>query len=88
MAQARYDPSSKWLLEHEGSALLYLGGARNTRSCRALQAEVVQPPKLPDGLLEAVIGDSDKPRRILVEVATYPEKRVVEQITGDLRLVH
>jgi hypothetical protein len=48
---------------------------------------VVQPRKLPDGLLEARLAGSAETRLILVEVATYPEKRVVQQVCDDLRLV-
>jgi hypothetical protein len=87
MSQQWYDPSSKWLLEEQGASLLYLAGARSVASCRARQAEVVQPRKLPDGILEARFADSDEPRLILVEVATYPEKRVVDQMCDNLRLV-
>ena len=43
MSQQWYDPSSKWLLEEQGASLLYLAGARSVTSCRARQAEVVQP---------------------------------------------
>jgi hypothetical protein len=82
-----FDPSSKWMLEEQGASILYLAGARSVVSCRARKAEVVQPRKLPDGLLEARFAGSAEARLILVEVATYPEKRVVEQVCGDLRLV-
>ena len=87
MPQQSFDPSSKWMLEEEGPAILYLAGARSVVSCRARKAEVVQPRKLPDGLLEARFADSDEPKLVLVEVATYPEKRVVEQMSDDIRLV-
>ena len=87
MSQQWFDPSSKWMLEEHGAAMLYLAGARSVTSCRARKAEVVQPRKLPDGLLEARFADIDEPQLILVEVATYPEKRVVEQVSDDLRLV-
>ena len=87
MSQQWFDPSSKWLLEEHGVAILYLAGARSVTSCQARKAEVVQPRKLPDGILEARFADADEPRLFLVEVATYPEKRVVEQVSDDLRLV-
>ena len=87
MSQQWYDPSSKWLLEEHGASILYLAGARSVTSCRARKAEVVQPRKLPDGILEARFADADEPRLILVEVATYPEKRVVDQMCDNLRLV-
>jgi predicted transposase YdaD len=87
MSQPLYDPSSKWMIEEEGGSILYLAGARNVLSCKARKAEVVQPRKLPDGLLEVRFADRAKPALVLVEVATYPEKRVVKQIQGDIRLV-
>jgi len=82
-----FDPSSKWMLEAQGASILYLAGARKVVSCRALQAEVVQPQKLPDGLLEVRFAGRAKPSLVLVEVATYPEKRVVQQVRDDIRLV-
>lgn len=87
MAQQRFDPSSKWMLEEQGASLLYLAGARNVMSCKARQAEVVQPRQLPDGLLEVRLAGTTKPGLVLVEVATYPEKRVVEQMQDGIRLV-
>jgi hypothetical protein len=87
MAQQKYDPSSKWMVEEQGRSILWLGGERNVVSCKARQAEVVQPRKLPDGLLEATFPGSAKLRLVLVELATYPEKRVVKQIQDDIRLV-
>ncbi len=87
MSQQTFDPSSKWMLEEQGASVLYVAGAREVVSCKARKAEVVQPRKLPDGLLEARFADNKEPRLILVEVATYPEPRVVQQIQDDIRLV-
>src|SRR5271154_4082147 len=87
MSQPFFDPSSKWMLEEHGKSILYLAGARSVVSCKARKAEVVQPRKLPDGLLEVRFASSADPGLVLVEVATYPEPRVVEQIQDDIRLV-
>jgi hypothetical protein len=87
MPQPIYDPSSKWLLEHHGRAVALLGGLRDVISCKSVQSEVVQPRKLPDGLLEVRLRQQSKPALMLVEIATYPEKQVVEQMTDGLRLV-
>ncbi len=87
MSQQTFDPSSKWMLEEQGASILYLAGARSVVSCKARKAEVVQPRQLPDGLLEVRFAGSDQPRLVLVEVATYPEKRVVEQMQDGIRLV-
>lgn len=83
-----FDKSSKWLLEHHGSAVLRLAGLRDIVACRSLQADVVQPRRLPDGLLEARLRGQSRPRLVLVEVATYPEPRVVQQAADDLMLVY
>jgi hypothetical protein len=87
MPQQIYDPSSKWLLEHHGRAIALLGGRRDVISCKSVQSEVVQPRKLPDGLLELRLRELREPALMLVEIATYPEKRVVAQMTDGLRLV-
>ncbi len=87
MPQQMYDPSSKWMLEEHGASILYLAGERNVLTCKARKAEVVQPRKLPDGLLEARLAGSADSKLVLVEVATYPEERVVKQIQDDIRLV-
>jgi hypothetical protein len=87
MARPDFDRSSKWLLEHQGKGILFLGGLRDVLSTRALQPEVVQPARLPDGLLEVHLRGQKQPRLVLVEVATYPEKRVVSQATSAMTLV-
>ena len=48
-----YDKSSKWLIQHHGDSILRLAGIVGIESWRPLQAEVVQPRQLPDGLIEA-----------------------------------
>src|SRR5258708_4922760 len=75
------------MIEEQGASILYLAGARSVVSCRARKAEVVQPRKLPDGLLEVRFADKAEPSLVLIEVATYPEKRVVQQIQDGIRLV-
>lgn len=82
-----FDPSSKWMLEEHGRSILWLAGTRSVLSCRARQPEVVQPRQLPDGLLEVRLAGHKKAHLVLVEVATYPETRVVAQMSDNLRLV-
>jgi hypothetical protein len=82
-----FDRSSKWLIQQHGDALLRLGGVRGIRAWKAVQSEVVQPAQLPDGLIEARLAGSSRLRRYVVEVATYPEKRAVEQLVRDALLV-
>src|SRR5204862_5878355 len=82
------DKSSKWLIQRYGKSILTLGGARGLRRCRALQAEVVQPRRLPDGLLEAFFEGERQPVHVLLELATYPERRVLGQAVDDLMLAY
>ncbi len=83
-----YDKSSKWLIQHFGDAILKLAGVRDLVSWRPLQAEVVQPRQLPDGLVEATRAGSDRPELFVLELATYPEPRLLEQVVRDLTLVY
>jgi hypothetical protein len=82
MPHQEFDKSSKWLLEYHGSSVLRLGGLRDIGFCRSLQADVVQPRHLPDGLLEFRLRGQTRTRLMLVEVATYPEQRVVQQFVS------
>jgi hypothetical protein len=84
----QFDRSSKWLLQHHGDSILWLGDIGPVRSWRPLQAEVVQPRQLPDGQLEVELGDRSKPRLVLIEVATYPEMRLAEQVARNCMLVY
>ena len=94
MAHQPYDRSGKWLFQHHGGAILKLGGVERIRSWRAAQAEVVQARQLPDGLLEveferAAGAQSDPaPGLYVVEIATYPERRLHEQIARDVASVY
>jgi hypothetical protein len=83
-----YDRSSKWLIQHHGDSLLRLGGLRDVRSWRPLQADVVQPRQLPDGLLEVRTTEQAEPELFLVEIATFPERRLLEQVLRDALLVY
>jgi hypothetical protein len=56
-------------------------------SWRALQAEVVQPRRLPDGLLEVRLAGEEQADLYLLELATYSDQRVAEQIVHDAMLV-
>ena len=93
MAHQPYDRSGTWLLQHHGGALLKLGGVERIRSWRAAQAEVVQARQLPDGLLEvefdrATDAQADPaPGLYVVEIATYPEQRLLEQVARDVASV-
>jgi len=81
------DRSSKWLIEHHGNAIIWLGGIRGFRAWRPAQAELVQPRQLPDGLLEVFFPDQADADLFLLEITTYPERRIEEQVIRDATLV-
>lgn len=82
-----YDRSSKWLIQHHGDALLHLAGIDAISRWAPLQAEVVQPLQLPDGCLEVQLVGADAPIYLVLELATYPERRVTEQLVRNALLV-
>src|SRR5215472_12820370 len=83
-----YDRSSKWLIQHHGVSILRLGGVTGVQSWRPLQAELVQPRQTPDALLEVHLADQSQARLFLVEIATYPDRRLLEQVLRDTALVY
>ncbi len=83
-----YDKSSKWLIQHHGDSILRLGGIREIESWKPIQAEIVQSRRLPDGLIEVQYRGRAEPDPLVLEIATYPEARVAEQVVGDTALVY
>jgi hypothetical protein len=77
---APYDRSGKWLIEHHGESILRPAGIRRIVDWRPVPGEVVQPRQLPDGLLEVLLRGRKKFVPFVVELATYPEKRLVRQL--------
>jgi len=82
------DISGKWLIQHHGDSMLRLGGVRDIVSWRSLQAEVVHPGRLPDGLLEVQIAGQSRPDVFLLELETYPDKSLAEQVLRNQLLVY
>jgi hypothetical protein len=80
-----YDRSSKWLIKHYGDSILRMAGVRDIATWKALQAELVQPRRLPDGLIEVRGQGQDKPDYYILEIATYPEARIAQQVVAGLR---
>jgi hypothetical protein len=83
-----YDKSSKWLIQHHGDSILRLAGIVGIETWRPLQAEVVQPRQLPDGLIEVRLEGKPKAELFVLELATYPEARLDEQVLRDMTLVY
>ncbi len=82
-----YDKGSKWLIRRHGDSILRLSGARGLISWRAVQAEPVQPRRLPDGMIEARLRGRRRPVLYVLEVSTYPYTRLAKQAADDALLV-
>jgi hypothetical protein len=88
MPRQRIDMGSKWLLHNQGKGALLVGGLKGVRRYEAMPGEIVQNRKYPDGLLQVFIDGEKKPHHVLIEVATYPEKRALKQALDDLALAY
>lgn len=84
----KFDRGSKWLIEHYGGSILRLAGIENIESWTALQTELVHPGRLPDGLLEVQIAGEAEPDLFLLELSTYSEPRLEEQLAREMLLVY
>jgi hypothetical protein len=84
----RYDRSSKWLIEHQGGAILKVGGLRDVEAWRAVHSEVVQPRQLPDGLLEVRRAGQAGWQPVVVEIEAYPDKQTPADLLDDLMMVY
>ncbi len=62
---------------NQGKGVLLIGGIKNVRRIEPMPGEIVQTRKYPDGLLQVFLGNERKPHHVLVEVATYSEKRAL-----------
>ncbi|HZY88678.1 MAG TPA: hypothetical protein VFE78_27895 [Gemmataceae bacterium] len=87
MTWHRFDKSGKWLIQHHGDALIWLGGLRHVTHWQAVQSELVQPGQLPDGLLEVEVEGRRRRVPVILELATKAEKRLTRQLRRDLMLV-
>jgi len=83
-----YDKSSKWLIQHFADSILRLAGVRGIVSWRSLQADFVQPRRIPDGFIEVQRLGRAKPDLYILEIATYPEARVAQQVLADAAMVY
>jgi hypothetical protein len=84
----QYDKSSKWLIETHADAILRLAGVGPVKSWRALPGELVQSRQLPDGLVEVVFPNRSDPVLHLIEISTYPDNRVPNQLLDDIALTY
>lgn len=88
MPRQRIDMGSKWLLHNQGKGALLVGGIKGVRRIEPMPGEIVQNRQYPDGLLRVSLAGEPKPHHVLVEVATYPEKRALKQALDDLSLAY
>jgi hypothetical protein len=88
MARQRFDIGSKWLLHNQGKGALAVAGLEGVQRVEALPGEIVQSRKYPDGLLRAYLRGKPRPHHVLLEVATYSEKRAQKQALDDLTLAY
>lgn len=86
MACQRFDIGSKWLLHNQGKGALLVGGFKDVRRIEPMPGEIVQNRKYPDGLLRVYLAGERQPHHVLIEVATYSEKRALKQALDDLTL--
>lgn len=75
-----YDPSSKLVIAHFSGAILKLAGHRGVTRSEPIGGELVQTRQLPDGLVQVRYADRPAPAYALIEIGTYPEKRMVTQL--------
>src|SRR5262249_56008671 len=72
---------------HDGEGVVRVAKVGPVRAWKALQPEVVQPRHLPDGLLEVYLERRKTPDYFLIEIATYPEERLLRQVWRGMSLV-
>jgi hypothetical protein len=82
------DKGRKWMIQRHGDSILRMGGAHDIGSWRPLQAELVAHRRLPDGLIEVFHHAEDRPHQYILDIATYPEARVMKQVADDVALVY
>jgi hypothetical protein len=83
-----YDKGTKYLIQHHGDAILRLARVRGIESWTPLQAEPVQPRRLPDGLIETRRRCRPRPNLFVLEISTYPYARLAKQAAEDAMLVY
>ena len=65
------DRGGKWLIGFHADALVRLAGIRRIASWKAVQAEPVEPRRLPDGLIEVHRRGQPRPILVALEISTY-----------------
>jgi hypothetical protein len=81
------DRSGKWLIHEHGDSILRLAGITGFHAWKAIAPELVAPRQFPDGVLDVFFADRPGPDPFILEIATYPDERVYEQVLRDAMLV-
>ena len=85
---AQWNDMSLWLLEHYGGAMLRVAGVGPLASWRPGPTTLTSPPRQTDGLLWARLFQETMERLFLVEIGTFAERRLAEQLwSGALRVL-
>ena len=66
------DAGSKWLIGFHADALVRLAGDPRIVSWKAVQAEPVEPRRLPDGLIEVHRRGQTEPILVALEISDVP----------------
>ena len=83
-----YDKCGKYMVQHHGNSIVWLGGVDDIVIWRALQAEPVQIRQLPDGVLEVWGPGQAEPDIFILEIATFPDARVPSQAVRDAAMIY
>lgn len=82
------DIAGKWLIGFHADTLVRLAGIRRIVSWKAVQAEPVEPRRLPDGLIEVHCRGRSQPILVALEVSTYPYTRLAKQAADYALLIY
>ena len=82
------DRGDKWLIGFHADAVVRLAGIRRIVSWKAVQAEPVEPRRLPDGLIEVYLRGRPQPILVALEVSMYAYTRLPKQAADDAMLIY
>jgi predicted transposase YdaD len=81
------DRGGQFLFQHFAGSILRMGGFTGVRSWQVETSRLVHPQETPDGLLKVQLEGEEQPVWVVVEIATFPERRVDEQVLRDAMMV-
>jgi hypothetical protein len=81
------DRGGQFLFQHFAGRILRMGGFTDVRSWQVETSRLVHPQETTDGLLQVELEGEAEPTYVVVEIATFPERRVDEQVLRDAMMV-